>query len=269
MKTGWGRSASAVLWFLACAGFALAPGRALAAFHLMEIEQVIAGVDGDTSAQAIQLKMRDFNQQFVTGNAQLVVRDATGANPVVLSTFPAPNPVLSGSCQPILLATSAMAAKTVPPLDATARDFAMNPIPAAYLPAGTLTFEAVGGVVYWRLSWGGAAYTGPHNVIASPAGNSVTALASPAYAGPLPSTGGYALRFTPPCATLSSNNAAQYGLTAGPATFTANDSVNFAVQGMGLPAVSTLPVWMRLALTIALGSLALLGARAARRRTTA
>jgi hypothetical protein len=258
-------SASGILVSLAFAALALLPGRALAAFHLMEIEQVIAGVNGDPSAQAIQLKMRAAGQQFVTGNAQLVVRDAAGANPVVLSSFPAPNPVVSGACLPILLATNAMAEHTSPPLDAAARDFAMNPIPPAYLAAGTLTFEqTVGSVVYWRLSWGGATYTGPHTVIATPAGNDNDGNAGPAYAGALPTAGGYALRYTPACPTASTTNASQYALTSGAAQFQANDLATFDVLGGPLPEVSVLPSWMRILLAAALGSLALLFARSLR-----
>ncbi len=33
-----------------------------ATFHFMQIEQVIGGVDGDTTKQAIQLRMRSLNQ---------------------------------------------------------------------------------------------------------------------------------------------------------------------------------------------------------------
>ena len=36
----------------------LVPLPAFASFHLMQIEQVIGGVHGDTSAQAIQLRIR-------------------------------------------------------------------------------------------------------------------------------------------------------------------------------------------------------------------
>jgi hypothetical protein len=35
-----------------------------------------------------------------------------------------------------------------------------NRIPDSYLPAGSLTFEDDFGTIYWRLSWGGAGYTG-------------------------------------------------------------------------------------------------------------
>jgi hypothetical protein len=40
---------------------------ALGSFHLMQIEQVIGGVNGDTSAQAIQLRMRAAGENFVSG----------------------------------------------------------------------------------------------------------------------------------------------------------------------------------------------------------
>ena len=36
-------------------------------FHLMQIEQVIGGVGGNTNLQAIQLRMRAPGQQFVDG----------------------------------------------------------------------------------------------------------------------------------------------------------------------------------------------------------
>ena len=44
--------------------------QAHATFHLMQIEQVIGGVNGDTSAQAIQLRMR------FAGQTQVAERDA-------------------------------------------------------------------------------------------------------------------------------------------------------------------------------------------------
>lgn len=38
-----------------------------AGFHLMQIEQVIGGVQGDPTAQAIQLRMRSAGHNFVLG----------------------------------------------------------------------------------------------------------------------------------------------------------------------------------------------------------
>src|SRR5437870_10573000 len=62
--------------------FALQP-TAYATFHLMQIEQVIGSVDGDTTAQAIQLRMRAAGENFVSGG-KLVVFDAAGLNPITI-----------------------------------------------------------------------------------------------------------------------------------------------------------------------------------------
>ena len=51
-----------VLILAACGFIAGAATPAVATFHLMQIEQVIGGVNGDTSAQAIQLRMRASTQ---------------------------------------------------------------------------------------------------------------------------------------------------------------------------------------------------------------
>src|SRR6266550_3780296 len=58
-----------------------------ASFHLMQIEQVIGGINGDPTSQAVQLRMRSTGENFVTG-AQLIAYDAAGNNPVTLVTFP-------------------------------------------------------------------------------------------------------------------------------------------------------------------------------------
>lgn len=58
-----------------------------ASFHLMQIEQVIGGVNGDTSAQAIQLRMRSIGQDLVAGTT-LIAFDASGNNPITLLTLP-------------------------------------------------------------------------------------------------------------------------------------------------------------------------------------
>ena len=58
-----------------------------ASFHQMQIEQVIGGVNGDTTAQAVELRMRFAGQNFVT-DTELVAYDAAGNNPIVLITLP-------------------------------------------------------------------------------------------------------------------------------------------------------------------------------------
>jgi hypothetical protein len=234
----------------------LLAGPAHAAFHLMEIEQVIGGVAGDTSAQAVQLKMRSIGQNLLSGTVRLVARDAAGVNPIVLSTLGAG--INSGSCDAggeILLATDAFVNRTTP---AAVRDFAMIPIPAGYLPAGSLTFEnATGTLVYWRLSWGGAAYTGVGTTTLDNGDGDV----NPAVAGPLPSNGLQALRFAAGCPAATSN-AAQYAVTPGAAVFENNDQTQFTVTATIANAVPVLPGWGWGALASAL---ALAGAVVARR----
>ena len=66
---------------------ALAVAPAEASFHVMQIEQVIGGVCGDVTQQAIQLRMRSEGQNLVSG-ARLVAWDETGSNPVVVIDFP-------------------------------------------------------------------------------------------------------------------------------------------------------------------------------------
>jgi hypothetical protein len=222
---------------------ALLPRPALAAFHLMEIEQVIGGVGGDTSAQAIQLKMRTTGQNLLSGAARVRVFDANGLNPIPLITF-ASNPA-SGACREILLATPGMAAKTSPALTP---DYTMAAIPASYLAAGSLTFETTGGGVYWRVSWGGATYTGADTVIAGTGGvaNDSDGHVAPPFAGPLPSTTAQALKFSPDCSLttpgLSTTSAADYAPTSGAATLVNNASTAFTVLAPppipGLPGAS-------------------------------
>jgi hypothetical protein len=238
------------VWIVLLAAFLL-PRPAGAAFHLMEIEQVIGGVGGDTTAQAVQLKMRFGGQNLLAGAAQVVVRDAAGANPLVIATFPLPNPP-SNACREILLATNGFAAKTSP---AAVRDYVLTQIPAGYLPAGSLTFESFGGGgVWWRVSWGGGGYTGAHNVISvAGGGNDDDGTAAPAFGSALPSTTGQALRFNAACPTASSTNAAQYAATAGNSTFTNNTPANFVVQFTPPPAIPGLPGAAKLLLPAALG----------------
>jgi hypothetical protein len=149
---------------------------------------VIGGVDGATGVQAIQLRMRASLQNLVS-NARLVARDAAGANPVVLIAFPS-DVTRSTAGSRILAATAGFSAATSPALTP---DFVLtNAIPASYLAAGTLTYESNVGTILWRLSWGGAGYTGSG---AGALTNDADGNFSPAFAGPLPSAAGKALLF--------------------------------------------------------------------------
>lgn len=185
---------------------------ATAVFHLMQIEQVVGGACGDATVQAIQLRMRAGSQNLVQGTS-LVVRDAAGANPITVLTFP--SHVANGAAgSRILVASAQFAAAHLP-----APDFLLaNPIPTAYLAAGRLTFQE-GSTIYWSLSWGGAGYTGSTTGATD---NDANGDFGPSFAGPLPSSGAEALRFQGAASALSTSNAADYAPTVGGAVFTNN-----------------------------------------------
>ncbi len=208
MRTTWIIVAAAVVVLLV-------PRPAAATFHLMQIEQVMGGVKGNTSIQAIQLRMRDVGQTIESA-ARLVVRDATGANPVDLIIFP--SNVANGAVgATVLSATSGFVNAVNPPLSP---DFILtNRIPDSYMAAGTLTYEDDFGTIYWRLSWGGASYTGPGT---GSTANDADGNFNPPYPGPLPHTTTQALLFQFAATALSTNNANDYALTPGPATWTNN-----------------------------------------------
>lgn len=194
---------------------ALAARPAAASFHLMQIEQVIGGVNGHTDIQAVQLRMRALGQNLVSG-ARLLVRDATGSNPILLIDFT--TNVANGSAgDRVLAATSNFSATTTPALTP---DFILaNPIPSSYLAAGSLTYEDDFGTILWRLSWGGSSYTGSGLGSLT---NDVDGNFNPPFSGPLPSTTTQALLFQNGATALSTNNLADYALTTGAATFTNN-----------------------------------------------
>lgn len=201
-----------------------------ATFHLMQIEQVIGGVNGDTTAQAVQLRMRFSGQNHVSG-AQLVVVDAAGNNPITLITFPSGVGGAAAGSQ-ILIATSSFSTYESTPIPA---DFTMtNPIPASYLAAGRLQFQKTG-LIYWSVSWGGASYTGPNSGTVD---NDADGNFAPPFAGALPSNSTSALIFSGDFSAMSTTNAADYSVTPGAATFTNNAGASTALTG-GAP-VSTL-----------------------------
>jgi hypothetical protein len=205
-----------------------------ASFHLMQIEQVIGGVNGDTTAQAVQLRMRFTGENFVTGS-KLIAYDAAGNNPITLVTFP--SMVSNGAVgSRILIATASFASHEVSPI---ASDFTMTAIPASYLAAGRLaylrpTYQM--GNALWSVSWGGASYTGPNTGTID---NDADGNFAPTFAGVLPSSSTIALHFTGAATAMSTNNAADYALTTGAATFT-NNAGNSTSLIAGTPTPSTL-----------------------------
>jgi hypothetical protein len=212
-----------------CALFSLIEAApALATFHLMQIERIIGGVNGDASAQAIQLRMRSPSQGFLRG-ARIRVHDAAGLNPVLIFDFAScpistcvPN---SSSGSRVLLTSTAFNSLTTP---TSQPDFTMtNLIPESYLAAGSMTFETDTGLVYWRVSWGGTAYAG---ACTGTIDNDADGNFCPPFAGPLPGCGLLALAFTGSFGAASTNNAAQYALTAKAAVFTNNAGTAFTLD---------------------------------------
>jgi hypothetical protein len=194
---------------------ALGSRPASAAFHLMQVEQVIGGIHGLTSFQAVQLRMRATGENLMS-NARLIAHDATGANPIILIAFPA-NVASAAAGSRVLAASAGFSTATIPALTP---DFTFtNPIPDSYLAAGSLTYEDNFGTIYWRLSWGGAGYTGPGTGAIT---NDADGNFNPPFAGPFPSTSAQALQFQGAASAVSTNNANDYQLTSGPAIFTNN-----------------------------------------------
>ena len=187
-------------------------------FHLTQIEQVIGGVNGNTTRQAIQLRMR-FAGQNLMNQARVRAWDAAGANPVLIVDMMTDVPNAAAGSR-VLIASSGFLAGLTP-------DYVMtNPIPVSYLPAGKITFEDDSGLVYWGFAWGGAAYTGTNT---GQPDNDLDGNFNPPFGTPLPSSNTQAVRFTGAVNALSTNNLADYALTAGAAVFTNNAGTNGTV----------------------------------------
>jgi hypothetical protein len=203
-----------------------------AAFHVMQVEEVIGGLNGNPAAQAIQLRMRSSGQNLVA-NAGLWAADAAGANRVRLLDI-ASNVSNSALGARILLATSAFTSAMVANGAPTfVPDFTLaSAIPASYLNAGRLTFEDDGGsvstpgTIYWSLSWGGSSYTGSNSGNTQ---NDADGNFGPAFGAALPSSSRQGVVFTGAATALSTSNATNYALTADPATVTKNSGTSFTV----------------------------------------
>ncbi len=191
-------------------------------FHVMQIEQVIGGVNGDTSKQAIQLRMRSFFQNQMQ-NGRLLAYDATGSNPVLIIAFPSPV-TNANQGDRVLVTTAAFNSATSP---ACVPDFTMtNPIPASYLAAGKLCYQDNFGTILWILAWGGAGYTGS---MMGSLTNDADGNFGPPFAGPCPTSSTVALLFQGAAADPSVSNITDYALTTGPAIFTSNSRAGFTL----------------------------------------
>lgn len=195
---------------------------AMFSFHLMQIEAVIGGVNGDVTAQAVELRTRSQLQNFISGT-RVFAYDAAGQNPVMLIEFPS-NINNSSAGTRILVATSSFVANTIP---SAAPDFMMTSmIPESYLAAGRITFEDQFGTVLWSLAYGGSGYTGPTTGALD---NDADGEFGPPFAGPLPSATTQALHFQGLASDRSTSNASDYLLTPGPAVVFNSAGGRFAV----------------------------------------
>ncbi len=205
-----------VLIIAACGLIVGAAAPAVANVHLMQIEQVIGGVNGDVTAQAIQLRLRANGECSVSG-ARLWVRDAAGENPVLLINFATNVPSCSVGDRVLITSPNftSLLDNTIQP------DFMLtNLIPESYLAAGTMTFEDnSGNFVYWRLSWGGTNYSGDTSGSMT---NDADGEFGPPYEGPLPADSLQAVQFQGSASAPSTNNRDDYALTKGASTWTNN-----------------------------------------------
>ena len=222
---------------------------AKATFHEMQIYEVIGGVNGNTSVQAIELRMRAGGQNFLSMGSKLVAVDATGSNPVTLITFG--SDVARGTLGSTVLITTANFGNFTNSPGTFANDFTMtNPIPASYLNAGRLLYvDPSGETILWSLAFGGVNYTGPTD------GETTNGVADPGkYGGPLPSLSTQALVYQGVASGTNANNATDYALTSGVATFTNNAGNSFQI----VPEPSTLAL---VAMGVLFGSIVIVRAR--------
>ena len=195
-----------------------------AAFHVMQIEQVIGGINGENTAQAIQLRLRSGGQTQV-GNARIRAWDAAGLNPVLLVDMATAvgngttgDNILFASASFNSIMTTAFGAGYV-------KDFTLtNLIPASYLNGGKVTFETDGGFIYYSLAFG--AYTGT-NTSGDTTNDADANYGSPTIA--LPTASRQGVRFTGAASALSTTNVADYALTADPATVRNNARTSYVV----------------------------------------
>lgn len=183
------------------------------------IELIIAGVGGDTSAQAIQFVSRGADPF----NASVFARDDTNSNPVALWVGNINNSPTAGDR--VLLTTLAFDALTTPPT--VPDDTLLNRIPDAFIPVGTSDVGASWGLP--RLAWGGSSYTG---ATGTASWDDDLDIGTPFPSG-LPTSGTQVLKFLPSILTIHTTNAADYGLVSTPVTFTNNAGTTFVLGTSG------------------------------------
>jgi len=207
----------------AAAGVAVLSCAAMANHHVMQIQLIIGGVNGDKTAQAIQLRQRFAGQNLVSFG-RLKAYDANGLNPIILIDFMT-NVTNAQGGDTILVCTNSFKTTTNP---TTVPDFTMtNPIPLSYLNAGRITFEFDGGNIWWAVAYGGASYLGSNTLDLT---NDSNGNAAPAFGTGLPTASNKALQYIGAASGASTTNAADYAITTGAAVVTNNARVSFTVK---------------------------------------
>jgi hypothetical protein len=184
-------------------GCGLLPPPGVRTFHFMQIEQIIAGVDdrprpGDPAPHA------HHQPEYSSRKGRLIAWDAAGLNPVILDTMK--TNVTFGIPEP-RAACDLLVRREPQPAD-HAGLHPRQPDPGL-LPAGGI--DHVRGRLRDDLLArlvGGASYTETRQ--ARPR-NDLDGNFGPAFADPLPSGSGQALRINKAANALSTNNAADYG----------------------------------------------------------
>lgn len=209
------------------AGISLAAQGALASFHFMQIEQITVGVGGDNSRQAIQLRMRTGGQNIVS-QGRIRAFDASGNNPITIIDFATTVPNDAEGDRVLIVSTN-FGEVVVPPISGQ-EDFQMtSQIPSGYFAAGSLTFESDAGSILWRVSWGGANYTGPTTGATT---NDADGDFGKFGSGLDTITGTRALKFTGVATALSTTNSADYQLITTGVVYTNNRRCDFDVDLM-------------------------------------
>ncbi len=194
-----------------------------AAFHVMQIEQVLGSVNGNTNVQAIQLRMRSAGQGVI-GNGRLVAYDANGLNPVILLD-PTTSVGINTAGSNVLF-TSAAFDSLMGSVPGYAKDFTLaNTIPASYFSGGKVTWESNAGIIQWATAFG--AYLGTNTGLASNTVGATGNFGAP-FAGNLPTLGTQAIRFTGAASAASTANSSDYAFSS-PATVRNNAGASFAV----------------------------------------
>ncbi len=221
---------------------AASPAQAVT-FHFMQIQQVIGGVRGDTSAQAIQLRLR-FPGDTALEWARIRAWDSAGTNPITLIDFDTGVPNGGLGAQVLITSPNLTNYTEVP----VTNDFTLeNLIPESYLAAGRLTYEGDDGTVYWSLAFGGEAYTGPTT---GSSFNDADGDYGPPYDGPLPSNTGQALLFLGSSTDSSTSNETDYALTVRAVVFRNNAGEHFRVLDSATTLIPTVSEWGMVVMTL-------------------